>query len=174
MGFSSDQPLVSNQLPVSTEFSHNVEEYEDFVEDLELLYKRVAASVNTKVGGLFVPYEVATFKQFPLRSTTAPFPYLPQQFTNVYRKTVDFGALPNTALKSVAHGITFTANSKATMIYAAATDPVNLLYIPIPFSSPTLNENIKISIDATNINITTAIDYSPFTMCNVVLEYSKN
>lgn len=174
MAFSSDQPLLSNQLPISVDFPRGADNYDDMLESLDLLYKRIANAVNTKEGALYQPTELATFQLYPLRSPTAPYPYLPNQFVNVYRKTIDFGALPNTALKSVAHGINFTTACKMTMIYGCATDPVNRLYIPLPFSSPTLNKNIQIDIDATNINITTAIDYSAFTMCNVVLEYSKN
>lgn len=174
MAFSSDPALLSNQLPISIDFPRDKDSYDELVQCIELIYKRIANSVNTKEGATYQPLELATFIRYPLRSTTVPYPYLPNQFVNVYRKTIDFGALPNAALKSVAHGITFTTASKGTRIYGCATDPVNQLYIPIPFSSPTLNENIKIGIDGTNINITTAIDYSAFTMCNVVLEYSKN
>ena len=174
MAYSSDQPLLSNQLAISEDFPKDVEKYSETMGQLDNTYKKIANVVNTKIGGLYQPTELATFELYPLRSTTAPYPYLPNQFVNVYRKTIDFGALPNTALKSVPHGITFTTASKMTCIYGCATDPVNQLYIPLPFSSPTLNKNIQLDVDGTNINITTAIDYSAFTMCNVVLEYSKN
>lgn len=174
MAYSSDFALLSNQLPISIDFPRDKESYDELIQCIDLLYKRIANAVNTKEGAIYQPIELASFGRYPLRSTTAPYPYLPNQFVNIYRKTIDFGALPNTALKSVAHGIAFTTAFKMTIIYGCATDPVNQLYIPIPFSSPTLNQNIKIDIDGTNINITTAIDYSAFTMCNVVLEYSKN
>lgn len=174
MAFSSDNPLLANQLPISVDFPRGEEKYDDLIDSLELLYKRVANAVNSKEGALYQPTEQATFGLYPLRSTTAPYPYLPNQFVNTYRKTIDFGALPNTATKTVAHGIAFTTAFKLTQLYGAATDPVNRLYISLPFSSPTLNQNILLSVDATNITITTAIDYSAFTLCNVVIEYSKN
>jgi len=174
MAFSSDQPLLSNQLSISEDFPRDIEKFPETMVNLDLTYKKIANVVNTKVGGLYQPLELATFEQYPLRSTTAPYPYLPNEFVNVYRKTIDFGALPNAGLKSVAHGIAFTTAYKGTRIYGCATDPVNRLYIPLPFSSPTLNKNIQLDIDATNINITTAIDYSAFTLCNVVIEFSKN
>ncbi len=174
MAFSSDPALLSNQLPISLDLPRGVETYDEMLEKLELLYKRIANAVNTKEGGQYQPRELATFEQYPLRSTVSPFPYLPNQFVNIYRKIVDFGALPNATTKSVPHGIAFNTQCKATRTYIEATDPVNLLYIQIPFASPTLNENIKLVVDGTNVNVTTAIDYSAFTMCNVVIEFSKN
>lgn len=169
MGFSSDQPLLSNQLPISVQLADDNEEMvlDDVVETLELLYKRIANAVNTKEGALYVPQEVATFQSYFTAGN-------PQVFRNVYRKTIDFGALPNAGLKSVPHGITFTSACSSTRIYGSATDPVNLIYIPLPFSSPTLNQNIKLTVDATNVNITTAIDYSAFTRCTIVIEFTKN
>lgn len=174
MAYSSDQPLLSNQLEISQDFPRDIEKYSETMVNLDLTYKKIANVVNTKIGGLYQPMELATFEQYPLRSTISPFPYLPNQFVNIYRKTIDFGALPNAGLKSVPHGINFTTACKGTRIYGCATDPVNLLYIPLPFASPTLNKNIQLDIDGMNVNITTAIDYSAFTLCNVVIEFSKN
>lgn len=93
---------------------------------------------------------------------------------DVYRKVIDFGALPNAGVKTVAHGITFDASSSLTHLYASATDPVNLLYIPIPYASPTLANNIEISLDSTNVIITTGTNRSAFTICYVVIEWLKN
>jgi hypothetical protein len=88
--------------------------------------------------------------------------------------TVNFGALPNTATKSVAHGITITTATTFTRIYATASDTSGSTYIPIPFSSPTLVSNIQITVDATNVNITTGSNRSNFNICYVVLEYIKS
>ncbi len=92
----------------------------------------------------------------------------------VFRKVINFGALPNTATKSVAHGIICTAATSFTRIYATATDPVNKLYIPIPYASPVLANNIEINVDATNVNITTGSNRTAFTICYVVLEYIQS
>jgi len=93
----------------------------------------------------------------------------------VYRKVIDFGSLPNAATKSIAHGITTNQNTVFTRIYATATDPGATTItsaIPIPYVDPSAIANcIQIDIDATNINITTAIDYTTYTNCYVVLEY---
>jgi hypothetical protein len=92
----------------------------------------------------------------------------------VYRLVVNFGALPNAATKTVAHSITTTANTIFTRIYGTATDPGAATItsaIPLPFASSTLNQNIILSVDAANVIITTAIDYSMYTTTYVVLEY---
>jgi hypothetical protein len=49
-----------------------------------------------------------------------------------------------------------------------------MLAIPIPYSSTTnIDNNISIQVDDTDVNITTAADYSVYTICYVVLEYIK-
>ena len=85
----------------------------------------------------------------------------------IFRKTFDFGALPNTAAKNLAHGLTFDANMSFVKITAVATDPVNFLSFPIPTTG------VTISLDATNIIITTTSDLTAYTNCFVILEYIK-
>lgn len=87
--------------------------------------------------------------------------------------TINFGTLPNTGTKSVAHNIPITVGVTFTRIYATASDTAGSLYIPIPFVETTGNE-IQIDVDATNVNITTTSDRTNFTICYVVLEYIKN
>lgn len=92
----------------------------------------------------------------------------------VFRKVIDVGALPNTATKSVAHGIIVDTTFIVTRIYGAATDPVALTGIPLPYSTPAaLNQAIALSYTATNIVITTGINYASYTTSYVVIEYLK-
>ena len=173
MSSISDQPLFINQLPVSTEFP---KEYEKFHEVISLLYKRIASAVNTKEGSL---YSTQEFGNFQLYFTIGN----PQVFRNVYRKVVNFGALPNTATKSVAHGIAGIdpgggnpSTFSFTHIYATASDQSAGAesFIPIPYASPTLANNIELRVDQTNVYITTGSNRSNYTICFVVLEYTKN
>lgn len=163
MSFSSDKPLQANQLPISIKLP---ESPEDLNQELVLLFKRYANAVNTKTGGLFQNLETAAFDQYVVENN-------PLTFRPVYRKMIFFGTLPNTATKSVAHGIAFGTSFRLVRIYGAATDPVGLVYIPLPYSSPTLNQNIKLNADATNVNVETAINYTAFTSTTIVLEYVK-
>lgn len=87
----------------------------------------------------------------------------------VYRKVVNFGALPNTAAKSVAHRLTITGGYSFTRLYGAASDPANKRYIPIPNA----NTDINLEVDATNVKITTSGNLANFTTAYVILEYIK-
>jgi hypothetical protein len=166
MAFSSDAPLVSNQLPISFEIPKDPK---NLVEVLELLYKRIADAVNRKEGSLYQRQEVATFQQYyPFSVTDGTFRFRP-----IYRRTVDFGMLPNAGTKSVAHGIAFTSQFTTTRIYGSATDPTNLTYIPLPYASPTLANNIELNVDGTNVNVITGVNRENFTRCSIVIEYSK-
>ena len=100
-------------------------------------------------------------------STTTPV------WRQVFRKVINFGALPNTATKTVAHGITITATTSFTRIYGCATDP-STSFLPLPLcSTAALANNITLYADATNVIISTGIDRSGYTTCYVVLEYIK-
>lgn len=164
MAFTSDNPFQTNQLPISVEFPQDPKLLQ--VVNTET-YKRTANAVNTKASGLYLPQETASFQQYFTPSN-------PMQNRDVYRKVIDFGVLPNAGVKTVAHGIAFDSSSTLTHLYASATDPVNLLYIGIPYSSATLVDNIELSLDSTNVIITTASNWSAFTVCYVVIEWLKN
>jgi len=133
--------------------------------------KEITNAVNIRTIGWLLDEELLSGQQF------IPSANANQEYRSVFRKVIDFGALPNAGLKSVAHGITCDANFTLIDLWAAATQPPIVAppqafaAIPIPFSSPTLNENIKITMDNTNINITTAINYSTYTRVFVVCEY---
>ena len=94
----------------------------------------------------------------------------PQVFKNAFRKVIDFGALPNAATKTVAHGITWNPNTVFTRIYGTATRP-STVSIPIPYSSSVLAQNILLSVSTANVTITTAANFSVYSTCYVVLEY---
>jgi len=139
----------------------------------------ISISLNTRDAGYYVQEEFLNGQIYypnpALDSTTSQSPTMRQ----VFRLVVDFGAMPNAGTKSVAHNIDIIAAAGSypgysfTRIYGAATKPTTS-FIPIPFSSPTLNENIKLEVDTTNVTITTAIDYSLYTICYIVLEFIKS
>lgn len=91
----------------------------------------------------------------------------------VFRTVVNFGALPNAGIKSVVHNIPFNNGFSATRIYGAASDTTGLTYIPLPFASPVLNQNIQLDLDAVNVNVTTGINRSNYNLCYIVIEILK-
>ncbi len=127
----------------------------------------IATATNSKDSGIYDGVETVTGQQFlPTFSTQTSSS---ATYRGVLRKVIDFGALPN-GTKSVAHGITFTSDQSVTKLYAAATIP-GTSWIPIPFASPTLNLNISLEMDATNIIITTGINRTAYTRSFVVIEW---
>jgi len=134
----------------------------------------MAIAINQKETAVYPLAEMVNSQAwFPNPATSQSTPRQPA-YRGDWRIVVNFGALPNAGTKSVAHGLTPTANWSWTKLEAYATNPSTFAGLQIPFASPTLNENIKLTIDATNVNITTGIDYSAYTICYVVIEMLKN
>jgi len=148
------------------------DQFKELIVRLALIVNRINLAVNTKETGIYDnAREFITSEQyFPqpnFNSGTANTP----EYRLVYRTVINFGALPAAGTTSVPHNIVCTAATSFVRIYATATDPVGLNYIPIPYASPVLANNIELSVDAINVNITVGVDRSAFTICYVVLEY---
>ncbi len=149
----------------------NSQQFKEFLVHLRQSLNDMALVLNIKDSGFYALEEFVNgqiyFPNPALSSITAQQPEQRQ----VFRKVINFGALPN-GTKSVAHGITIDANTAITRMYAGATDP-STTFIPIPYASTTLVNNIELNANATHVNITTGIDRTGFTACYVVMEYIK-
>lgn len=132
----------------------------------------LAYATNRKSSGYFIEERTITGQQFvPTFGTDTSSSV---QYRPVLRKVIDTGALPNAGTSTTAHGIATTENFTFVRIYGTATDPgasTITSAIPIPYSSNTANSNIEVSVDATNVVITTGIDYSAYTRSFVILEW---
>jgi len=145
---------------------------EEEEKDLKLTQylNQIATATNSKDSGYYNPIETITGQQFlPLYNTQTG---ANATYRGVFRTVVDFGPLPNAATKNVAHGIPVTSTYSITRLYGAATQP-NTSFLPLPFASPVLNQNISLTMNATNISITTGINRSAYTRCYVIVEYIK-
>lgn len=129
--------------------------------------KRISEGVNVRDIALYIENEVLTGGQYVPSSNDTT------SLRSVFRKTINFGSLPNTSTKSVAHGLSIDNRFTLVQLIAAATDPVSFTSVSIPYASATSTDVIEINIDATNINITTSKDYSSYTRCFVTLEFLK-
>jgi len=168
MSFSSNQSGEVNQLPETIDLPE-VDKGSEFKDILQREIKKVLTTVNTKIGGLYNPEEKSSFKQFFTRSN-------PQTQRNVYRKTFDLvdlngGSIAAGTALNWAHGIT-GLTELTEMSGSALTSGGE--YIPLPFSSPTLNRNIEIRLSSTNVYITTGAGIGPLDKCLVTAEYTKN
>ena len=148
----------------------------EFKELLVRLYQNVnniAIALNTKDTGYYTTQEFVNGQlYFPNPALNSSTPTV-ATFRQVFRTTVNFGALPNATTKSVPHNIDVTAGFSFTRIYATASDQVGLTYIPIPYVDAIDGKYIQLDVDATNVNITTTSDRTNYTVCYVVVEYIK-
>ena len=93
----------------------------------------------------------------------------------IYKKTINFGVLPNASTKQVAHGISNLNRVIKIEGWAYGTS-ANVTF-PIPFASKTgsADYDIGVTISATNIEIgTSSTDRSDITECYITLYYTKN
>lgn len=133
----------------------------------------IAQVVNHKDSAYYTTQEFVNGQSFfpnpALNSNSGTTP----TYRQVYRLLINFGALPNTGAKAVAHNLTLTAGYSFTRIYGTASDPVNNFYLPLPFASPTLANNIELSVTGTNVIVTTGSNRTNFTTTYIILEYLK-
>ena len=130
----------------------------------------LALSINSKDSGVYDTLETITGQKYLPVFSTAPASNA--TYRDVFRVIVNFGSLPNTGTKSVAHGLTIGSTWTVTRLYGAATNPSNS-FIPLPYASPTLANNIELNVDGTNVNVITGSDRTAYTASYVVLEYMK-
>lgn len=148
-------------------------ESREFKELLVRMYQQInliATVLNVKESGIYPLQEFVTSMQWfedpALNSSTA----LQPELRPVIRKVIDFGTLPNTGTKSVAHGITITPATRFTRIYGVASDP-STSFIPLPYASPTLVNNIELNVDAVNVNVITGSNRTAYTTTYIILEF---
>ncbi len=157
MSFSSDQSLLSNQLSTTVEFDVDKEEFNDV---LNLQYRRIVDSVNSKEGAFYLLKELANFKQIYTIND-------PQKNRNSYRKTLDVidlngGVIAPAATATVPHGISNLSDS--VLIYCSCKNSGGQLFTLVYPDA---------YIDATNA-VVTNISASNITQAMFVAEYTKN
>lgn len=152
----------------------NSRQFKDLIVRLTDYVNAINLVLNNKESSFFSMEEFLNSQQFfpsiSLSSTSAQSP----TYRQVFRKVINFGALPNTASKSVAHGITITPGYSFTHIYGAATNTARTSFIPLPYASPTLANNIEVEVTNANVVITTGSDRTSYTTSYIVLEYIKS
>ena len=148
----------------------------EFKELLVRLYQNVnniSTAVNLKDSGYYDTQEFVNSQlYFPNPGNNSAMGKT-AVYRQVNRLVINFGALPNTGTKSVAHGLTPNSSWTFTRIYGCASDTTGFNYIPLPYASPTLANNIELSVNATNVTVTTGSNRSNFNITYIVLEYLK-
>lgn len=161
MSFSSDQPLLANQLPISIDFPPPSEEA--FRHTLSLIYKRIANAVNTKEGSLYQLQEIANFQQF--FTSGDPLTLRPG-----YRRVFELSAIAPGGTLNFAHGI--VGITQLTNYWAIGNTAAD--FRKIPFSSTVaVNQQISMVVTTTNVIITNGAAATAITGGIIVLEYLK-
>lgn len=167
----------SSYLPVEFDVPINPDSQRQFINQRERL---TASILNIKENANYELFELLTAQQY--FSTQAVG--LPNNPRYTFRKVIDFGALPNNATKSVAHGLVLDDGVNPstwffTRIYAEAFDPsvgaefgISIPYYDIVAGA--VANPINVYVDQTNVVITTTSNRTNFTRCYVTLEYIKN
>lgn len=132
---------------------------------------RMALSVNGRDAGIYDTSQFVNSQMFFPNPVPLSVAAQSSNFRQVYRSVINFGALPDSGIKTVAHHITCDLNTSFTRIYGVATDPVALEYIPLPYVDLGADGNIQLYVDDTDVNIVTTSDRTNYTVCYVVLEY---
>lgn len=134
--------------------------------------KRISYAVNVREIGSFVEEEVLTGIQF-IPGVNATPEEVPNEFRDVLRIVIDCGALPNATTLTIPHGINYDANFSLVNLYLSATDPIGLTSFSVQYWS-IAGGDITVSLDATNVIITTGSDYSAYTTSYAIIEYMLN
>lgn len=92
---------------------------------------------------------------------------------DIYKKTINFGALPNATTKNVAHGITSLEHVINQEAWAYRASPLTRKVIPSVNTTNVSNQYTVDNIDNTNISIISAVDVSGYTICYVTIWYTK-
>lgn len=88
----------------------------------------------------------------------------------IYRKVVNFGALPNNGSKNVSHGI----SDLDFLISAEGIAYQTQGNVSIPLSNPgTGGSTTQLTVQGSNIRISTNFNASTYTTCYVILMYTK-
>jgi hypothetical protein len=167
MTISSNQPLNTNQLPVSLDVNPEDKEFQNIL----LLYlRRVANAVNTKESGLFLLQENANFEQWYQVGN-------PQQNRNAYRITTDLVLLNGGNIPTGSTSIVLSSSTQPMIIngylypvqgFGGAVDTSSLSYF---LNDPDIYVRYN---NSTNTIIIQNNSGKALMWCVWVMEYLKN
>lgn len=164
MSTPSFQPAFTegNFVPEDVTLPQDPIEFQFFLKDT---LEKHAKLINRKDNGQYESIEIQNNQTFPGAD--------PQNKRMIFRKIVDCGALPNTATKTVAHGIANFSEIRVTRLYGAATNP-GVAAIPLPYlASSGFANSLEMYIDAINVILIAGIDRTAYTSTFVIIEYYR-
>jgi len=171
---------ISSYLPVNFQLPTE----ETLIAFISKRERETANILNIKENANYENFEILTGQQF-FDSNGTPTINRPTTKRYIFRTVYNFGALPNNATKTLAHGLVLDDGVNPstwffTKIHATAFDPTKGAEKAIAFdgtyydiAAGAVANPINLFVDQTNINITTTSNRTNFTECIVTLEYMK-
>lgn len=147
----------------------NSDSFKDMFVRLYQNLNLIQQTLNIKDSAYYDTNEFVNGQSFFAGANASSFGSQAVNRRQVFRKIINFGALPNTAAKSVAHEIPITSGYTFTRIYGASSDTTNKAFTPLPNASTDIN----LRVDATNVIITTGGNFASYDTTYVILEYLK-
>jgi hypothetical protein len=138
-----DSQQFESYVPVYDVVPEKWEEARPFI--VEQL-KKISNAVNIREIGWFLDEELLSGKAFIRGSESSQDLGNSQVFRQIFRKVIDCGAL-TAGVKTVAHGINFDINFTLIQLWVSATNSTT-------FNAITMSDPQNVTMDATNINIT--------------------
>jgi len=139
---------------------------------------RMALSVDARQSGEYALIEAMNAQKWFMDTTITGGVVSPKtgdQRRQAFRKVFNWGKpLPNAASDTIPHNISLNNDLMFTHIYGVTRNSTGAgIWLPLPFASPTLANNIKLSVEGANIVIETGSNRTAFTETYIVLEYLK-
>jgi hypothetical protein len=131
------------------------------------LFNDIAYKVNIREISVYQTVEVLTGQSWFSRNVAIN----PNSSRPTFRLVMVFPTIAGTATTSLPHGLVGLSTYTFTEIRGTLNLPGTPLFAPIPQAAP---DDVAITIDATNVNITTSTGTYNGASAIVVLEYLKN
>lgn len=136
-------------------------EWEDANDFLNWYLKQNTNLLNSKAIGTYSSQSIPAGKRL----------YITSKEYEAFRLTIDFGALPNAGVKTVAHGITpYLPGFRLLNMFLSATNTTTGEAFSLQYYSIAASD-ITLLIDPTNVTVTTASNYSPYNVSYVIIEF---
>ena len=87
----------------------------------------------------------------------------------IFRKVVEFGALPNNTTKNVPHGITDL--DRVISLEGVAENSIFNNYLPLSY--PTGTARVELLIQGADVRVVTSDNFSDWTRTHIIIEYTK-
>ena len=145
------------------EVNVNSEEFKELLVRLYQNLNRMSLVLNVKESAYYALNQFVPGQLFFPDTTAGSL--VQQNYRSTTRLVINFGALPSSGVKPVAHNININSAVTFTRIYATASDTTGFNYIPIP------SVNATIAVDATHVTITTTANLSNYNITYVIVEF---